>query len=1688
MADDLLLLSEVDEVDPSVKKPDPDRPAAGDTYLPLVELGEGGDTLSKMGSAVVAGGLEAMADSASTIENVVPGDWYRNTFVTPAELEAKRISESHKASDLVEEYLIRMSKTVGHMGVQIPIDSAIGAAILSTLPVSGPAALTAGLGYGTIKALRYLHPFAVGMFARRTAKTASKGNVLETMYDGIHNFLTGGLMSAIPSPVGKGGNVTIRKGTENALGWGAFNVWGTAEEQYYQALDDIKAGRPIKWTPAKEWLMSAAEGLGISALFIGSAKIREAAYGDEYSREVADRIHELGKRGRYNPELVSSLIHDPLVKPEVQQAARELEGVAAEELAHTANPTFVPAERPDITKTLRTPDAKTLAEGEEALVSQVNEELRALYEKGEISEEQYKDNLLGEGPEGRRTFVRGPDRRDNEARKKRSEEFTKEELVKMRRTDDLTNSPNKVAFEEAEKKAVIVQSDAEGLKAANDLYGDPLGDEVLKAIANAHREAGADYYRLSGDTFVAMFDSIEQAHETMGRVRSILDETEISTDTSPIFKGGRFTYGVGTSKEEANMHLIDMINKEIAEGIRPDRGKFPKSWRMVGRKPPKEQLELFPEPEEPIPFEQALAESEAKIFDETKDEIYMPDREIVYTIGMRVQAADVGVGGQLNWGNISKYSYDYETKQRVYRVTFRNPDTGRIVEPDRWYTSQELKGLKKIDARLTPKDIEVVGSRKTEGGDEEFKVKVRNPLDGKVHEPQKWLTKKQVEGLLTRKAEEGFLNTPTKGLITPLQKRKIAEAFHKADIGNRPMSLKEFDALHPTTDLETQTSLELLKAIHDAAPDVIQSRTQTAKETLAKAQRIPVSLAWFRDRFKVFKDIAPSMMAARMVINWSSMRLAQLKARTIMEDATPADFVKFSDWAEIHTNLSFYTESFKSELGRGLQSLQQPAYTANLMRAKTMEDINRIISSSAKGNRIMSAWVELFRGWMFGNPGTHAVNLGGNFVTSTIRSAVNYIAVGIGKVRNTPDRMRLIEANANLAGKVRAHVDATRYMVDMMAAATEKAKEGKTPVEKARIFEDTLNAVGVDPFTDKWGGTTRSFTHENLFRREITEESPTLDQLSKQFFDGFGVASRATLGLLGYEDVASKYINHMGKIEAIAVREAHRLQLEGEVARDYMNGFIKAHRYLLEENLRPLTKFQQEMVDRYVGNGEFHAEAKEEASELTYTSDFKPGTPGQDFMSQFQKTVGQLPILQFLFPTFKTPFNILSQITQHTPILWRMSAEMRADIKAGGRRRDLAHSKLVFGSMLYATGMLLYWNGVLAPGMDKDMRAGQYAAGVDDDAVLIDGKSYPLQRYSPLANFLAIGGRMAYTFHNILGVDSEGVNIFDQSFELDPETIESVRNLTGDRIGTGGQHWTLSQAASYMMVGFSKFFSDVIFLGQLKSFLDAVWGDRGTKPLEKFLQRTVVGMTVPFAGALRFVHAVNDPVLREVEGFIDAYKAAIAPEGYEPYEDIPGLDWLADPLRPKYDIFGKPVPSPTPRGGIVPYHDISTSPVRMEILRLELPIQAMIDDEWRSVKLTPEEQEQWNKNVDASGVEELINERIQSERYKQLKDTPGSIGPGTKGKYIKTMLSKARRSAFARMNREAEGKFGKAAVEKKRGLKDISKEPKSIGGFDALIENLQKNVQKPEKKPVELHGLDPRWQSIIDSREKDKED
>jgi len=179
----------------------------------------------------------------------------------------------------------------------------------------------------------------------------------------------------------------------------------------------------------------------------------------------------------------------------------------------------------------------------------------------------------------RSTFKR--DRRTNDALRKRIDEMSPDEMRHLLLHSHVVDLPNTRSFDEAEMKSpapAVAMSDADGLKAFNDKFGYEAGNALLKAKADALKQAGLDAYHDKGDEFLYRGNSPDELKGKLEKAREILRnkvfDVTMDDGSTVQLKGVDFSYGVGKDLDEAESGQHSHKAVREARGERGPRGEL----------------------------------------------------------------------------------------------------------------------------------------------------------------------------------------------------------------------------------------------------------------------------------------------------------------------------------------------------------------------------------------------------------------------------------------------------------------------------------------------------------------------------------------------------------------------------------------------------------------------------------------------------------------------------------------------------------------------------------------------------------------------------------------------------------------------------------------------------------------------------------------------------------------------------------------------------------------------------------------------------------------------------------------------------------------------------------------------------------------------------------------------------------
>lgn len=440
------------------------------------------------------------------------------------------------------------------------------------------------------------------------------------------------------------------------------------------------------------------------------------------------------------------------------------------------------------------------------------------------------------------------------------------------------------------------------------------------------------------------------------------------------------------------------------------------------------------------------------------------------------------------------------------------------------------------------------------------------------------------------------------------------------------------------------------------------------------------------------------------------------------------------------------------------------------------------------------------------------------------------------------------------------------------------------PSEAGAMLYGILEAQG-DAFRLAWQAFKAEESQMGLGKlegptRAITADALALTGVPGRAVDLLGSMIRLPGRALLASDDYFKSIAYRAELRALAKRESFKAVTEGGLTG-------QTARTRMREIEERILASPPEAIDEA---------AKEFASYVTFTREL--GETGQKVQQLASTPVGRL-----VLPFVRTPTNIFKFAGERTPLAFASQA-VRDEIAAGGQRTALALAKISLGAMTMSYMGMLASQGFITGGgpKDKALRAEMMMTGWQPYSFKIGDTYYRYARIEPLGS--------------LIGMAADAADLMGQLPEHDAE-----------------------QLASALVVAMSRNVANKTFLKGLAGTLNAV-ASQDIHIVKGFLEQELPTI-LPYSTAEGQIARFNDPVMREVNSILDAFKAK-----------IPGL---SDSLPARRNLWGEAIML---EGGLGPdlISPIYTTtkkldPVANELVRLQMPI-AMPSKNIEGVPLT----------------------------------------------------------------------------------------------------------------------------------------
>tara|TARA_R110000796_G_scaffold52252_1_gene123204 strand:+ start:1383 stop:4646 length:3264 start_codon:yes stop_codon:yes gene_type:complete len=614
----------------------------------------------------------------------------------------------------------------------------------------------------------------------------------------------------------------------------------------------------------------------------------------------------------------------------------------------------------------------------------------------------------------------------------------------------------------------------------------------------------------------------------------------------------------------------------------------------------------------------------------------------------------------------------------------------------------------------------------------------------------------------------------------------------------------------------TEDVQSLLDSVAEASPlDINNARRQkiTQKETEALADDLGLTVEDLLSRRAGEALNAEQAVAARKLLVSSGENL--IKLANTAKSGGDVDVALFRRAMAQHRAIQLQVSGMTAEAGRALQSFRIMAGSGLEQERAIKEALDA--SGGLKINQEMAQMMSEIT-----DP-----NSLGRFVAKSYKATTSDMLyeVWINALLSNPatHAVNMISNASVVASSVLERKVASIFGSEVaageasaqMKGIVEGAKDGwKLAAKALRTGEST------DPLTKIEVQNRSSITAENL-------------ELSGGFgraANYIGTAVRTPGRFLLAGDELFKSIGYRMELQSLAYRQAYN------------------------EGLEPVEFAQrvQEILDNPPAN--IKLASTDAARYQTFTNEL--GDFGRTIQSGRDKTMFGKLIIPFL----RTPVNVAKYAIQRTPLA-PLTPTFRADIAAGGAKKDLALARLALGSTSMAVTASMAQQGYITGNgpVNYDARRILEMSGWKPNSILLGDTYYSISRLDPIGNVLM----MAANVTEIIGQAPDEVDALDIATAA---TVSIANSLT----------------SKTFFNGFSEF---------IEAYASASADPENKQnAVVKWLER-MAGSTIP-SGVAAYAR-IKDPSVRLTDGLVDKMKSRLP--NYS--KDLP----------PRRNMFGQPI-------------------------------------------------------------------------------------------------------------------------------------------------------------------------------------
>lgn len=486
------------------------------------------------------------------------------------------------------------------------------------------------------------------------------------------------------------------------------------------------------------------------------------------------------------------------------------------------------------------------------------------------------------------------------------------------------------------------------------------------------------------------------------------------------------------------------------------------------------------------------------------------------------------------------------------------------------------------------------------------------------------------------------------------------------------------------------------------ADDIDKARrgVVTNKQTLYEAGQVDNVFERLANRRVGDPLGAAETTAARQLWTSSAEQLQDVAALAAREPSE-ANLFNFRKMLAIHHTIQEQVISARAETARALQAWSIPAGSTreqtralqNLVTSAGGLEVNQELAKRiallrghpeemvevARGTVFARTRDAVLQGWINGllsGPKTHMVNVMSNASVVFLTMGERAVAARISRLLGDQNGVEIGEATQQWFGAVEGTKEALRLnakSLRILAQATGKAALGN-PTGGRQLLSENAEEFGTAFRAFVTGQAGFGLGKIDLPRANaISSEAFNISNSSYmgRFVDVLGTMSTIPGRALTAGDEIFKTIGYRMEVKAQAARQAKQ---------EVQSGQIPASR--LKERINEISNDPPENI---------RLEAVDAALYQTFTNE-----PG-NFTKWVQAGVNKIPVLRVITPFVRTPGNLIRFTMDRTPMA-PLFKQFRADVAAGGVRRDIALARMGTGTAIMLASADAAMNGLITGG------------------------------------------------------------------------------------------------------------------------------------------------------------------------------------------------------------------------------------------------------------------------------------------------------------------------------------------------------------------------------------------------------